>query len=51
MKRTKAILAAALAGSMAISAAFPAMAQEDGGATLVDLFYTYSKDNMIVEYY
>lgn len=51
MKRTKAILAAALAGSLIISAAFPAMAEENSEATLVDLFYTYSRDNMIVEYY
>lgn len=51
MKRTKAFLAAAVAGSLMASAAFPAMAEETSEPTLVDLFYTYSKDNMIVEYY
>ncbi len=51
MKRTKVILAAVLAGSLMISAAFPAAAEENTEATLVDLFYTYSKDNLIVEYY
>lgn len=51
MKRTKVALAAALTGGLMISAVLPALAEENSGATLVDLFYTYSKDNLIVEYY
>lgn len=50
MKGTKAMPALLLAGSILISAGQAALA-ESGQENLADLFYTYSDDNVIVDYY
>lgn len=49
MKKTKAILTAAIAAMLA--APVPVLAAENTGADLVNLFYTYSGDNIIGETY
>ena len=49
MRKMKEILAL-LASAAVMTAATPVLAEE-GGADLENLFYTYSKDNMIAEYY
>ncbi len=50
MRKTKEILAL-LTSAAVLTAVAPVLAQEESGAEMENLFYTYSKDNMIAEYY